>query len=175
MSTLIYDLTTGQWADWDSLDRGSWRAHIGQNWVGMSALSIARFRTDIVAGDDETGVLWILDPAVGVDDDVDDGVVEFTRMVVGGVPLDGREVSQCNAVTLNLSVGVPSLVGAEITLRTSDDNGHTYVNHGSVVTSASNFSQVVEWRSLGLMRRPGRLFEISDNGAAVRISCADMR
>lgn len=176
LETLVYDLTTGQWAHWASPERENWRAHVGQNWVGMSATTLARgFGTDIVAGDDTTGTLWILDPTAGRDDNPIEGDAAFTRIVVGGVPLSSRDAAPCNAVQLTLSLGAPAMTGAEITLRTSDDFGHTYVSHGAVTTTAADFGQVVEWRSLGTMRQPGRLFEISDDGAAVRISRADMR
>jgi hypothetical protein len=172
--TLVYDRFTKQWSQWTSRGFDYWRAHIGGNWQGMTE-TLADGRTDVVAGDDSTGVLWRLDPLAGVDDNTSTGTSEFTRMVIGGIPLDGREVSKCNAVTLSLSLGNPSLTGAQITLRTSDNQGHDWISHGSVVTTAGSYDQVVEWRALGLMKAPGRVFELSDNGAAVRISSADMR
>jgi hypothetical protein len=173
-ATFVYDLTTGQWAEWASPNRDNWRAHVGCNWVGMTE-TLDDGRSDVVAGDDVTGILWRLDPLAGVDDNTTTGTSEFTRMVVGGIPLDGREVAQCNAVTLSLSLGNPALTGAQITIRTSDDQGHTYINHGSILTTTADYTQVVEWRALGQMKAPGRIFEISDNGAAVRLSAADLR
>lgn len=175
--TLVYDLTTKQWASWKSPARDNWRAHVGQNWVGMSSDTFANgFGSDVVAGDDATNVLWILDPTAGQDDNPSTGNPEpFTRMVAGGIPLDGREVAQCNAVTLDLSLGSPVLDGATITLETSDDKGKSWVDHGAVTITADVNDDVVEWRGLGLMRAPGRIFRITDNGATVRLGAADMR
>jgi hypothetical protein len=36
------------------------------------------------------------------------------------------------------------------------------------------FTKEVRWRSLGLMRAPGRLFEIVDSGTTVRIDGLDV-
>lgn len=174
--TLVYDLTTQQWSSWKSPSRNNWRAHIGSNWLGMSTDTFNRgFGSDVVAGDDVTGVLWVLDPNTGLDDTTTTGSLPFTRMVIGGVSLSGRDTVPCGAVELTASVGHPALIGATITLRTSDDKGHTYNNHGNVTATAGSYDQVIEWRALGLIKAPGRLFELSDNGAAVRINSLDMR
>jgi hypothetical protein len=164
-STLVFDLKTRQWSHWASPNRDNWRAHIGTNWVGMTE-TLGNFATDVVAGDDVTGTLWIVDPTYGQDDNTDTGALPFTRMVIGGLALDGRDTAPCGAVQLTASLGNPALTGSAITLRTSDDLGHSYANHGSVTIAAGSFDQVVEWRSLGLMRQPGRIFELSDNGIA---------
>jgi hypothetical protein len=174
--TLVYDLTTKQWAWWANAGRTNWRVHCGQNWIGMSTATLERaFGSDVVAGDDTEGILWILDPTAGLDDLTTTGNEVFTRTVLGGVPLDGRQVGQCNALTITLSLGQPVGDEASIQLRTSDDLGHNWLSHGSNTIISADYSAVVEWRSLGLMRQPGRLFEISDNGAAVRIGRADLR
>lgn len=161
--TLVFDLKTRQWAEWRSPDRTNFRAHIGTNWVGMTE-TLGDFATDVVAGDDVTGVLWILDPTYGEDDRTDTSSDPFPRMVIGAVPLDGRDTAPCGAVQLTASLGAPALTGATVTLRTSDDFGHSYVSHGSQTITAGAFDQILEWRALGLMRAPGRIFELSDTG-----------
>lgn len=174
--TLVYDLTTSQWSQWASPARSNWRAHCGQNWLGMSTNTFSRgFGSDVVAGDDATGILWVLDPATGVDDNTDTGTTGFVRMVIGGVPLNGRDVAPCNAAQLTASLGNLAMTGATITatLRTSDDGGNGYINHGTVTLTNSR-SQVVEWRALGQMKQPGRVFEISDTGIT-RLSGLDLR
>lgn len=176
-ASLILDLSTGQWSRWASPAQDKWRAHVGQNWIGMGSTTMARgFGSDVVCGDDSTGILWILDPTAGADDDPTTGEpVQFIREVTAGIPLSGREVAPCNAVTMGLTLGDPTQTGAAIELETSDDNGNTWVSHGTVTVTAGSYSQVVEWRSLGLMRAPGRIFKFTDNGATVRIAWADMR
>jgi hypothetical protein len=44
-----------------------------------------------------------------------------------------------------------------------------------LTVTPSDYSQEFAWRSLGLIRAPGRMFELSDNGAAVRIDGLDIR
>lgn len=175
--SLIYDLTTDQWARWYTPDIERWRPHVGQNWSGMGPVTWARgFGSDVVCGDDREGVLYILDPTAGRDDDVTTGTpTEFTRRVTGLVQANGRESKGIGAVTLDIAKGDPSQTGATITLRTSADGGHNFLNHGSHTIVASEWGAVIEWRALGQIRAPGRIFEISDNGATVRISSADMR
>src|SRR4249919_82885 len=174
--TLVYDLTTNQWASWASPGRDNWRVHCGQNWIGMSTDTLANgFGSDVVVGDDASNALYILDPTSGRDDRSTTGSDLFDRTAMGLITIDGREVLNCGAVTLSLSVGNPSQTGADITLYTSDDGGQSWTDHGSNVIVAGEYSAVVEWRALGLGRAPGRLFKFVDNGAATRISAADLR
>lgn len=174
-ASLIFDRTTRTWSEWESPGRDNWRAHVGWNWVGMSADSFATPGTDVVAGDDASGVLFRLDPEYGRDDRSTTASDYFTRAAIGLVTLDGRETAPCGAVTLSLSLGHPSQSGAYISLLTSDDQGQTWLDHGSKLVSSADYSTVIEWRGLGLMRAPGRVFKFSDNGACVRLSAADMR
>jgi hypothetical protein len=174
--TLVYDLTTDTWASWASPSRDNWRAHVGVNWVGMSATTMDRgYGSDVVAGDDVSGVLWVLDPTYGRDDRITTGSDAFNRIVTGGVQLTGRDVAPCGAVTVDLSVGAPSQTGATIMLETSDDFGHVWANHGAITVAAADYSPTVEWRILGTIKAPGRVFRLTDNGATVRIAGLDLR
>jgi len=174
--TLVYDLTTGQWSSWFSPERTNWRAHVGCNWVGMGAITfVNNFGTDVVAGDDVTGVLWILDPTTGRDDRTTTGADPFNRVVTGGVNISGRETVPCGAVTLDLAVGNPTQTGAVITLEISDDLANSWVGCGSVTVPTGTYNTVVEWRGLGLIKAPGRLFRFTDDGASVRIGGANLR
>lgn len=172
--TLVVDLKTKQWAEWQSPARDNFRAHVGTNWVGMTG-TLADGGTDIVAGDDTTGTLWRLDPAYGRDDNTDTGSQAFTRKVTGQVALDGREVLNCGALTISIALGAPSQAGASISLKTSDDLGQSWVSHGAKILTASDYDAVIEWRGLGLARAPARLFSLEDDGATVRIGRADLR
>lgn len=175
--TLVLDIVTGQWSEWRSPDQVVWRARIGQNWLGIGPDTVDRlFGTNVVVGDDTQGLLWILDPAQGYDDAVDaeDDGTPFVRYVTGLVPMRMRETQSCAAVYLNLSLGAPTVSGASIQLRTSDDGGSSFYDHGSVTITPSDFTQEVAWRGLGLIRAQGRIFELTDTGAAVRINSAEM-
>lgn len=177
-ATIVYDLTTGQWADWEGHGLPFWRAHLGQQWIGMGRELLAQgHTTNIVAGDDSTGMLWTLAPELGVDEsprtDRDD--VPFDRTVTGGIPMRMRQTVKCNAVYVTMALGEPALTGAAITLRTSDDMGRTWLDHGTLTVTADDWTQEIAWRALGLIRAPGRIFEFTDNGASARISGAEMR
>lgn len=175
--TLVCDLTTGQWSEWNTFGKTYWRAHVGGNWIGIGPDTTARgFGTDIVAGDDALGQLWMLDPTSGVDDLPAAGETSyFNRVVTGGVPQVMRTTAPCAGVYVTLSLGAPAIEGASVTLRTSDDAGFSWIDHGSITVPAGEYGKEIAWRSLGLIRHPGRIFEFSDDGAAVRISGADMR
>jgi hypothetical protein len=171
--SLVYDMQTGMWSDWTTPGRTNWRAHIGQNWVGANDFGIAN--TDIVAGDDATGTLWRLDTSIGRDDRSTTGDDKISHIVMGGIQVTGRDSVPCNAVAIDLALGSPTQTGASITLEISDDLGQTWVNCGSNTVVASDYSATVEWRALGQMRAPGRLFRFTDDGATVRFGGANMR
>lgn len=179
--TIIYDTTTGSWSTWDSLNNGSsltWRAGYGLDWIGMSAANYFNgAATQIVAGDEQKGVLWTLDPTKGVDDDpVEEGVISaFIRTVRGGYPITERNNLRVGGLWLRISTGAPiDGVDTQITLRSSDDQGATWTDHGSVTVDTGAYGQTIFWRSLGLIRPPIRIFEFTDFGAAVRIDGADI-
>lgn len=175
-STLVYDLTTQQWSEWSSPDLATWRAHKGQNWVTMGETTWTNSTTNVVAGDDNFGLLWTLDPTVGYDESPRDAEpTPFDREVTGGVPGKLRDKTRVNAVYLTGSMAKPQVLGSGITLETSDDNGTTWQDHGTVTVDANNFDQEFSWRSLGLIKSPGKLFRITDSGASVRIDSLDMR
>lgn len=175
--TVVYDLATGQWAEWKTTGLDVWRARIGANWLGMGKTTADRlYGTNVVCGDNTLGILWMLDPNQGYDDPTSGSTPDsFTRYVTGYNTIRMRETQSNAGVYVTLNLGAPSITGAQITLRTSDDNGHSYYDHGSIVITADDYTQEVAWRGLGLMRSPGRLFELTDNGAAVRIAAADAK
>ena len=177
--TLVFDLSTGQWFDWRSTDRNLWRAVHGINWIGIGAgsLDIADHNANVVAGDDEFGLLWFLDPEQGFDDDpIDGSEVAFERIVTGGVPIRRRDTVRCNEVYLSAVKGEfdISLEAPFVRLQTSDDADRSYQNQGSVSVVSGDFEQEFAWRSLGLIGAPGRTFEITDNCLA-RIDNLEMR
>lgn len=175
--TIVYDATTGSWSQWSSLGRRTWRAGYGMDWLGMARDNyLGGAATQVVAGDENLGILWTLDPTAGVDDDPSDPaeVQPFTRAVRGGVPMTERNNARCNAVWLRISTGEPSYDDATIRLRSSDDQGKTWYDHGTVTVNPYEYGQTIMWRSLGLIRPPARIFEFSDFGAAFRIDGADI-
>ena len=176
--TLAYDLATGQWPEWSSPGHPFWRAHVGCNWLGMGAASYSNGApTNIVAGDDVYGLLWVLDPEQGYDESprTDRPASGFPRTVTGGVPMQMRDTVPCGAIYLTIATGIPGVAGASIRLRTSDDMGKTWLDHGAITVTPGDWGQEFAWRSLGLIRHPGRIFSIEDDGATARIGGADLR
>jgi len=174
--TLIYDATTGQWSEWDGASVNYWRATLGMNWIGIGRDNLnAGAASNVIAGDIERGILWSLDPALGYDESVAEDATTgdyFVRAVRGGVPFRGRHRSRTNGIWLTISNGQPTVPFAAVTLRTSDDQGKTWQDRGTITVEPANYNQDLYWRSLGVMRAPGRLFEFEDNGAMIRIDGA---
>lgn len=173
--SLVYDLTTGKWSRWSSNSLAYLNQHVGLNWLSVGATTYARGQnTNVVAGDLRSGQLWLVNPVLGYDENITTSAVEaFTSIVIGGIPIKGRDNLRCNMVFLRCAMATPAVTGAAFTLRTSDDLGKTWVTHDVLTMPTSTAEVELYWRSLGLMGAPGRIFEISDNGASRRINSLD--
>jgi hypothetical protein len=177
-SSLVYDLTTNSWSTWSNKGTPTWRLHLGLNWLSIDKANyLGGAATNVVGGDDNFGLLWTLDPNNGLDDSpIEENPPEdFERRVSGGVPARMRQSVRNNAVFLVINTGNPAFVPAAITLYTSDDNGKSFQDQGSIDVPAGEDSAEIMWRSLGLIRAPGRIFEFRDTGATVRIDGLDVR
>lgn len=175
--TFVYDQSTGEWAKWQTEGHSGWNMEIGTTWQNR-----------VIAADQNDPILWELDPTSFVDD----GFKPQTRKVTGGLPVRGRAFPSNYAFSLVASLGEPNVPTAEnhsvvpgqdpetvhlveptVRLRFSDDQGKTFTDAGTLTIIPGDFVQDLEWRSLGTMRSPGRVFEITDTGAIVRIDGAD--
>jgi hypothetical protein len=172
--SLPYDLTTGTWSQWASPGLDYWRAHIGLNWLGAGPGVIA-LGSDVICGDDSSGTLFVLDPTYGRDDRSTTSSDYFERVVTGGIAVSGRDTVPCGAVTVDCSVGEPTQTDAAMTLEISDDFGHSFTDCGSITTVDGERDTVVEWRALGTIKAPGRVFRFTDTGATVRFAAANLR
>lgn len=172
--TLIYDLSTEQWSWWSGSDV-TWRAQIGTNWTSSGAIPAA-YGSNVIVGDDTFGILWVLDPEQGYDEasieaQRDEGVtIKYPRVATGQLTTRGRITIPCYQVYLVSDAGYPSYEGATVTLSYSDDGGNTFVSAGTRTVESGNYYQEFAWRSLGLIRSPGRLFRIEDDGAFAQIN-----
>lgn len=175
--TLVYDVYSEQWVDWQDFIHAYWRPNIGTVWNGASALGQS-FGSSVVAGDDTWGLLWFLDPNQPYDEHPDytapDQQVYFERITMGQVPMRGREVLPCYAAWLTTDMGDPAYDGASVRLEISDDGGVTFDDMGNVtITAGANYPEL-SWYSLGQIEAPGRLFKIIDDGAVTRIDGLEM-
>lgn len=158
--TVVYDTTTKRWSEWASFDRPVWQLQVGGNW-GMS----------IVGGDDRVGLLWDVDPYAYRDDED----LPIKRIATGGVPQRLHNGTACNGVMLTGSVGHNDSTGVTVTLRTSDDNGQNWHDHGTItMITTGSFGEQIQWTSLGTIFAPGRIFQIEDTGVASRLDGLDM-
>jgi hypothetical protein len=152
-----------------------WRAHLGLNWQGVGANVLDSYAWNIIGGDDDSGILWNVDPNEALDTDIDGNDVAFTRKAMGMIPMRLREGRQVGAVYMIGNLCSPALTGDGITLKTSDDQGVNWTDHGTVTASTTDTYQEIGWLGLGLITAPGRLFLLEDTGAFARISSLDMR
>lgn len=161
--TLVYDVSTEQWCQWKSPERTLWRVEDVVDWEGFN-----------LGGDTESGKIWKIDP----EGRLDYGTTPITSKIVGYLTHRFRKHGQCHMAELAVSEGHPpsgfedGSVG--ISLRTSTDDGQSFVNHGEVPGEGVSEDMTVRWYGLGLMKSPGMLFEITDSGYARRIDGLDI-
>lgn len=175
--TLVYDVYSQQWMDWQDFTHTYWRPSIGTTWNGASALA-AIYGSSVLAGDDTWGLLWFLDPNQPYDEHPDYSAEEqqifFERITMGQVPMRGRENLPCYAAWLTTDMGAPAYDGAGVRLEISDDAGVTFDDMGTVaIVTGANYPELF-WGSLGQIQAPGRLFKIIDDGAITRIDGLEM-
>lgn len=177
--TLVYDTYSKQWVEWDSGDLPFWRPSTGATWVGAQNLGV-NYGSNIVAGDDLFGVLWLLDPLLPYDDNPNENrqqtQLPFERVVTGQIVAKGRQPIPCYAVFLSgdnydITAGFTSQVELEV----SDDQGRTFVSCGAVTSPVDYALQLpAQWLSLGQITAPGRIFRITDNGVLTRIDTLEV-
>jgi hypothetical protein len=131
--TLVYDTHSEQWYSWGSDSTNLWRPFDGTNWLGGDIWS-DEYGSNVVVGDDGNGSLYLLDPTSYVDDHPSlPDPTQFERIIQGQVVKRGHDNERCYSVELNGSIG--EMTNADlttVTLYTSDDQGNTYVDQGTV-------------------------------------------
>lgn len=178
--TLVYDVYSEQWVEWDSKNSGAWRPNTGTDWPGAQGLA-NQYGSSIIAGDDTFGLLWFLDPTLAWDENPDyqrtPQQIDFERVATGQVLASGRNYMPCYVVFvdgdnygLTANDFVPSVV-----LATSDDQGRNFDDHDTLtVVSDLTVNNPYSWYSLGQFNSPGRMFRITDNGLFTRIDSMSM-
>lgn len=159
--TWVYCVTSDTWAEWVTQGYENWNAEQGLVWDAR-----------IVAGDNANGTLWEVTP----DSMLDDDFRPIIRVVTAIMPATARDTIVVDGLWIDASVGFPTSETPLVHLRFSDDQGNTWTDMDDcdVTLLPDDFSQEIAFRSLGSFTSPGRVFEVSDEGAAVRINRADI-
>lgn len=155
--TTVFDATTGQWCMWGTTDFEFWNVLRGTMWRGM-----------ILGADDNLPMIWEASP-----DAADDDGAPIARVVTGFLESRSRDDRRIGAARVTASVGYPEDVAVAVLLRFSDDEGETWSQPKEAILRAGDYAQELKYRSLGRLREPGRLWEISDAGGLVRIDGLD--
>lgn len=159
--TWVYDFTTQQWSRFDSIGHaGMWNARLGVYWAAKRAN---------VVSDITNEYLHFIDP----EQPLDEGWRPINYIVTGGVEARNRNFHTQESFRLVTSTGaVADPLGATLTFRFSDDLGKTWRATYTHTVTPGEFQEIA-WRSLGTIRAPGRIFEVSSEGGLVRIDVAD--
>ena len=164
LGTWVYDKRTDQFCRWQTGIYDIWDSGNGTNWnkrVVTGAYADPHiYELDMTSALDNVGVVV--------------GGIPITRTVTGLVSVRRRDTVSCDGVYVAASVGFPVSGSATMTLSYSDDYGNTFTVPRSVALGGSDTRKEIAFRSLGLMRAPGRVFSIVDSGAVVRIDGADL-
>lgn len=158
--TWVYDLTTQQWSQWQTDGfEGIWNMQLGLIWDNK-----------IIAGDLQNPLLWELDPETFTDE----GFRPITRRATGLVTYRDKDYRRNweFRITANLGEPTPDTPGT-LEFSFSDDDGKTFSTPKVITLVADDFDQDLEFRSLGSIRKPGRVYQVTDVGGFVRLSGAD--
>ena len=147
--TLVYDITTDQWSRWDTYNKAFWVAQTG-----------SQINSVVFCGDITSSTIYTLEEGS------DDAGLPIVREVAGFLANYGKPL-KCNEVVAYVNSGwSPSYTTIPtLELRWSDNLGATWSNYVQAsLGERGDYSRAVSFRSLGLIRDPGRIFEfrISD-------------
>lgn len=158
LGTLVWDKLSIQWCQWKSPTFNHWRVADVVDWEGFN-----------LGGDTESGIIWEIDPVGRLD--YDNTPIE--SKVTGYLTYRMRTQVPCYTAQLALATGEPpsgfSSGNVGITLRTSVDDGQSFVDHGQIAGGGVGQKIPFRWYGVGLMRAPGMLFELTDTGYSRRI------
>lgn len=179
LETLVYDATIGDWVTWGNNNDSVFYAKTGINWIGAKGFA-DEYGSNILVGHDTAGTLMILDPDFQADESPipdDDRKFDFRRQVTTQTVISpGYSRIPCFGLQAYGSIGDndADVSDLTVTLEYSDDRGNTYFNAGTLAVPNDDYDFRLNWRSLGSMQAPGRLFRITDYGAMKRLDGLEM-
>lgn len=157
--TFLFDLNTGVWCQFETQGYGLWNMRNGVKW-GNS----------VVAGDTIGPWVWKLDPSVSMDE----GWRRVMHTVTALIDIRDRKALRQDSLRLTASAGqIGDGDDPVIQMRFSDDMGKTWSDYYTISLTKDDFEQEFAWRSLGPIKAPGRVIEISDNAGPIRLDGLD--
>lgn len=158
--TVVYDFDTQTWSRWDTYGKTFWDAHLGcQN------------DSRVFCGSSVTNEVWQLEEGIL------DVALPVIREASGFIGHTGREAS-CTSVSVTVNAGWSPDYNMDpiLELRWSDDLGATWSNYARASLGRRGvYRQDALYRSLGLLRTPGRTFELRfSEPARIRIDAVKM-
>lgn len=158
--TYVYDITRKEWSRWSTYLQDYWYAHLG-----LMVDSV------VYTGSAVDNKIWKLEEGY-----TDDGLPVVRE--VSGVVLNNGKAMKCSVVYVRVNSGwAPDYnIEPQLELRWSDDQGSSWSNYISIsMGRKGQYKTDTIFRSLGLIERPGRNFEIRfSSPATIRIDCAVM-
>ena len=145
--TLVYDIGNQSWYKWSTFNQATWKVSSG------AQKNSALYGVDFL----ESAKLYRLSEGY-VDGDQEWLICEVT----GFVPHNKREAMSCATVDLLPNTGLSSSYLTEpiVELRWSDDQGANWSSYVQASLGArGNTDNRTQFRSLGLIKTPGRRFE----------------
>lgn len=142
--TYVYDIQTDKWMRWDTYLLNNWIPHVGLQ-VG----------SDSYGGSYSTNKIYKL-----VDGISDDGLIVI-REISGQVHNTAKPYS-CSSVSVRVNAGwSPSYdFYPNLEMRWSDDQGATFSTYVQIgLGNSGAYNKDTIFRSLGVVKRPGRIFE----------------
>jgi hypothetical protein len=159
--SFAYDAASQGWAEWRSFGLDVFR---GRSCISKDGVSYM--------GDDQSGVIWRLDASVFTDDG---GPIERLASAAVATTKYGKSVSRLELYGAK-GVGLEDGTEGLVEVRYSDDQGRTWTawRSGSLGPIGGYEARTV-WRRLGLIKPPGRLYEIrSTSSVMVGFSAMEM-
>lgn len=156
--TLLYDTTTGSWAQFVTTSYPNWNFRNGTMW-----------NKRIVGGDTDTPQIWEMSPSSMLDN----GVTPIVHITTGGLVKRTRTYTSQAALRLAVSTGQLDANGATVLMEFSDDQGLTWTAMDTKTLTQGAYSDELAWQGLGAFAAPGRIFRITDIGGFIRIDGCD--
>lgn len=160
--TFVYDFTTQKWSQWKTAGVPIWEAVNGIEYQGRI----------LAVKPKSAEVLEVVPSGTS-----DEGSKAVSRVTTAQIKMTGRDSVPlgCLYVDASHDSAAPGLSPATMSLRISDDGGQTWKDYGPVsVPLESHNPKTIAYRSLGLIRYPGKLIQVIDSGGPTRIAGIDI-